>query len=71
MFLTRVDQKGEARSSDGKEICPDEALFENYSSATGKKSDKMWLNFRHFLGNRKSQDEFYIKLSIKPTKHNA
>ncbi len=34
-----------------------------------KKIDNIWVNFRHFLGNRKSQDEFfkYIYNQIKVT----
>jgi len=47
------------------EICSDAALFESHSSDTTKKSNKIWANFCHFLGNRESQDEFKIKIATK------
>ncbi len=43
------------------EICTDEALFVRHSRATHKKSNKIWTNFSHFLGNRKRQDDFNTK----------
>ncbi len=38
--------------------CSDETIFERHSIATHKKIDEIWANFRHFSGNRKSQDQF-------------
>ena len=45
-------------------ICTDEALFERHSRAKHKKRNEIWTNFSHFLGNRKSQDEFNVHITI-------
>tara|TARA_R110000868_G_scaffold1389_15_gene10766 strand:+ start:3502 stop:3693 length:192 start_codon:yes stop_codon:yes gene_type:complete len=39
-----------------------------YSKATHKKSNEIWANLNHFLGNRKSQDEFFKSFVHKKTK---
>jgi hypothetical protein len=42
-------------------MCSDETIIESYSIALTKRIDEIWIDFRHFLGNRKANRSFISK----------